>query len=57
MLHNLECMGEEFPMQILRANNPVGSAVLQGMQQGMQMQQQLPALGQSGASNVDTQAV
>ena len=50
---------EDFPMQILRANNPVISAMLHGLQQGMQQHQQqpLPALGQSGASGVDVQVV
>ena len=44
----------DFPMQVLRAPNPVVSALLQGLQQ---QHQQLPALGQSGASGVDTQVV
>ena len=50
---------QDFPMKILRANNPVVSAVLHGMQQGLQAQQQpqLPALGKSSASGIDVQVV
>ena len=50
---------QDFPMQVLRAPNPMVSTILQGLQQGMQQQQQqqqLPALRQS-ASAIDAQVV
>ena len=53
-----ECQGvNQFLLQILRAQNPVVSAMLHGMQQGLQMQLQqqqnpLLALGQLSASDI-----